>query len=99
MLPYSGCDKENVATKKLNKDIPCRYSINVARSHSKERKQTYFRGESTVSIFCKELRKTAQDILNTEIKSMQPLSKEEQEIYDKAKYCHICKKVFDKKKN
>ena len=30
---------------------------------------------------------------------MQPLSKEEQEIYDKAKYCHICKKVFDKKKN
>ena len=30
---------------------------------------------------------------------MQPLSKEEQEVYDKAKYCHICKKVFDKKKN
>ena len=69
MLPYSGCDKENVATKKLNKDIPCRYSINVVRSHSKEIKQTYFRGESTVSRFCKELRKTAQDILNTEKKN------------------------------
>ena len=29
---------------------------------------------------------------------MQPLSKEEQEVYDKAKYCHIFKKVFGKKK-
>ena len=99
MLPYSGCDKENVTTKELNKHTPCGYSINVGSNLSNETKQTYFRGESTVSRFCKELRKTAQDILNTEIKSMQPLSKEEQEIYDKAKYCHICKKVFDKKKN
>ena len=27
---------------------------------------------------------------------MQPLSKEEQELYDNAKYCHICKNVFGK---
>ena len=30
---------------------------------------------------------------------MQPLSKEEQEIYDNSNYCHICKKVFGKGKN
>ena len=30
---------------------------------------------------------------------MQPLSKEQQELYDNAKYCHICKKVFGKAKN
>ena len=30
---------------------------------------------------------------------MQPLSKEEQEAYDNAKYCHICKKVWGKSKN
>ena len=30
---------------------------------------------------------------------MEPLSKEEQEFYDNAKYCHICKKVFGKAKN
>ena len=29
---------------------------------------------------------------------MQPLSKEEQKIYDNSKYCHICKKVFGKHK-
>ena len=69
MLPYSGCDKENVATKKLNKHTPCGYSINIGSNLSNEIKQTYFRGESTVSRFCKELRKTAQDILNTEKKN------------------------------
>ena len=68
MLPYSGCDKENVTTKELNKHTPCGYSINVGSNLSNETKQTYFRGESTVSRFCKELRKTAQDILNTEKK-------------------------------
>ena len=36
---YSGCDKENVTTKKLNKHIPCGYSINVVNNHSKKTKQ------------------------------------------------------------
>ena len=47
---YSGCDKENVTTKKLNKHIPCGYSmlliIIVKRPN-------------------KELREIAQGILNT----------------------------------
>ena len=50
-------------------------------------------------LFCKELREIAHGILNTETKSMQPLSKEEQKIYHNSKYCHICKKVFCKNKN
>ena len=45
------------------------------------------------------MHKTAQGILNTETKSIQPLSKEEQKAYDNAKYCHICKKVWGKHKN
>ena len=64
LLPYSGCDKENVTTKNINKHTPCGYSINVGSNLSNETKETYFRGESTVSRFWKELRKTAQDILN-----------------------------------
>ena len=30
---------------------------------------------------------------------MQPLSKEEQEIYDSSEHCHICKKLFGQAKN
>ena len=40
-----------------------------------------------------------QDLLGIEKKSMEKLTKEEQLLYDNAKYCHICKKVFGKKKN
>ena len=92
LMPYSCCDKENVNTKKLNKHVPCGYSINVVNNHSKETIQTAHRGESAVSTFCKELREIAQGILNTETKSMQPLSKEEQEISDSSEYFRICKR-------
>ena len=98
-MPYSGCDKENATTKKLDKHVPCGYSINVVSNHNKETKETIYRGEGAVSTFCKESREIAQGILNTETKSMQPLSKEEQKAYDNAKYCHICKKVLGKHKN
>ena len=81
LMPYSGYDKENVTTKKLDKHVPCGYSINVVSNHNKVTKQTVYRGKGTVSTFCKELRKIAQGILNTEVKSMYPLSKKEQKAY------------------
>ena len=99
IMPYSGCDKENVTTKKLDKHVPCGYSINVVNNHNKEAIQTVYKGEGAVSTFCKDVRKTAQGILNTEVKSMQTLSKEEQKAYDNAKYCHACKKMWGKHKN
>ena len=68
-LPYSTCDKENVKTKKLNKQVPCGHSINVVTNHNNKSKQTYYRGESTVSTFCNKRRNIAQDLLNTEKKS------------------------------
>ena len=99
LLSYSTCDKENVITKKLNKQVPCGYSINVITNHNNKSKQTYHRGESTVAAFCKEICDITQNLLNIEKKPMQKLSQEEQICYDNAKYCHICKKVFGKKKN
>ena len=98
LLPYSTCDKENVKTKKLNKQVPCGYSINVVTNHNNQSKQTYYRGDATVSTFCKKIRNIAQDLLNIEKKPMQNLSDEELMSYDIAKHCHICKKVFGKKK-
>ena len=99
LVPYSVCDKENVTIKKLDKHVPWGYSINIVNNHIKETIQTVYSGEGSVSTFYKELRETVQGILNTETKSMQPLSKKEQEAYDNAKYCHICKKVWGKHKN
>ena len=99
LLPCSTCDKEIVTSKKLNKQVPCGYSINIINNHNNSSKQTYYRGESTVSTFCKEIRAIAQDLLGIEIKPMEKLTKKEQLLYDNAKYCHICKKVFGKLKN
>ena len=99
LLTYSTCDKENVASEKLNKQVPCGYSINVVTNHNRQSKETYYRGESTVSTFCKEIRDIAQDLLNIKKKPMQNLSKEQQITHENAEYCHICKKVFGTKKN
>ena len=73
LLPYSTCDKENVITKNLNKQVPCGYSINVNNDNN-ESEQTYYRGESTVATFCKEIRDIAQNLLNIEKKPIVKLS-------------------------
>ena len=99
LLPYSTCDKENVTTKKINKQVPCGYSINVITNHNNQSKQNYYRGNSTVSTFCKEIRDIAQNLLNIEKNPMQNLSNEEQITHDNAEYYRICKKVFGTKKN
>ena len=98
LLPYSTCDKEIVTTKKLGRQVPCGYSINVINNHNINSNQTYYRSESTVSNFCKEIRAIAQDLLGIEKRPMEKLTKKGQLLYDNAKYCHICKKVFVKKR-
>ena len=62
LLPYSTCDKENVLTKSLNKQVPCGYSINVITNHNNQSKQTYYGGNETAATFCKEIRDIAQDL-------------------------------------
>ena len=85
--------------KKINKQVPCGYSINVITNHNNQSKQNYYRGNSTVSTFCKEIRDIAQNLLNIEKNPMQNLSNEEQITRDNAEYYRICKKVFGTKKN
>ena len=100
LLPYSTCDKENVTTKKLNKQVPCGYSINIVTNHNKDSKQTYYRGNATVATFCNEICDIAQNLLKIEKKkTMENLSNEQQITHNNAEYCHICKKVFSKMKN
>ena len=48
--------------------------------------------------FCKSLREYAMEIINFKKKKMKVLRKEQQESYEKAKICHICKEKFKDKK-
>ena len=48
--------------------MPCGYSIDVINNHNNSSKQTYYRGESAVRTFYKEICAIAQDLLGTEKK-------------------------------
>ena len=68
LLSYSTCDKENVTTKKLNKHVPCGYSINIVTNHNNDFKQTYYTGNATVATFCNEICDIGQNLLKIEKK-------------------------------
>ena len=92
LVPYNTCEKQNETNKSINKHIACVYSINVVDNHSNRCKQTYYRGDDSVTKFCKEIRAIAYKKIE--------LTVEEQKEYENATYCHICKKEFgDKKKH
>ena len=63
LLSYSTCDKENVTTKKLNKHVPCGYSINIVTNHNNDFKQTYYIGNATVATFCNEICDIGKNLL------------------------------------
>ena len=56
LIPYNTCDNKYTIIKDLNKHVTCGYSINVVCNHTKQTKQTYYRGEDSLIKFCKELR-------------------------------------------
>ena len=47
--------------------------------------------------FCESLRKHAMKICNFKTKKMKLLTKEQQESYENAKICYICKEKFENK--
>ena len=59
-----------------------------------EKITTYYRGKDTLSKLCKELHEKALSLINTEKKSLTPLTNEEQKKHDESSICHICKKSF-----
>ena len=98
LVPYSTCDKEHETCKKVNKQVPYGYSINVVSVHRKISKQYCYRREDAVSIFYKKVRHIANDFINISKQPMIELTECEKYKYDNAKYCHICKKVFGEAK-
>ena len=97
-VPYRTCNKEHETCKKVNKQVPCAYSINVVSTHKKALKQYCYRGEDAVSNFCKKMRSLGYEFINIYKQLMIDLTECEKYKYDNAKYCHICKKVFGEAK-
>ena len=84
------------STTKINQHIPSRYSIYTNCSFDKSNnKLSYYRGEDCMKRFCKDLKDHATKIIDFKKKTMIPLTKEEEDNYNKENTCHICKNDFN----
>ena len=94
------------STTKINQHIPSGYSIYTSCSFNKllllnscsNNKLSYFRGEDCMRRFCKDLKDHAIKIIDCKKKDMIPLTKEEEDNYNKENICHIFKKEFNNDK-
>ena len=87
------------STTKINQHIPSGYSIYTSCSFDKSNnKLSYYRGEDCMRRFCKDLKDHAIKITDCKKKDMIPLTKEEEDNYNKENICHICKKEFNNDK-
>ena len=87
------------STTKINQHIPSGYSIYTNCSFDKSNnKLSYYRGEDCMKRFCKDLKDHASKIIDFKKKTMIPLTKEEEDNYNKENTCYICKKEFNNDK-
>ena len=86
----------DLSSTKINQHIPSGYSIYTNCSFDKSNnKLTYYRGEDCMKRFCKGLKDHATKIIDFKKKTMIPLTKEEEDNYNKENTCYICKKDFN----
>ena len=84
------------STTKINQHIPSGYPIYTNCSFDKSNnKLSYYRGEHCMKRFCKDLKDHATKIIDFKKKAMIPLTKEEEDNYNKENICYICKKDFN----
>ena len=87
------------STTKINQHTPSGYSIYTNCSFDKSNnKLSYYRGEDCMKRFCKDLKDRATKIIDFKKKTMIPLTKEEEDNYNKENTCYICKKDFNNDK-
>ena len=68
----------------------------ISSCKSIENKHDVYRGKDCIKKFCECLRKHAMKIINF-TKKMKFLTTEQQESYDNAKICYICKEKIENK--
>ena len=84
------------STTKISQHIPSGYSIYTNCSFEKSNnKLSYYRGEDCMKRLCKDLKDHGTKIIDFKKKTMIPLTKEEEDNYNKENICHICKKDFN----
>ena len=84
------------STTKINQHITSGYSIYTTCSFDKaNNKLSYYRGEDCMKRFCKDLKDHATKIIDFKKKTMIPLTKKEEDNYNKENTCYICKKDFN----
>ena len=87
------------STTKINQHMPSGYSIYTSCSFDKSNnKLSYYGGEDCMRRFCKDLKDHAIKIIDCKKKDMIPLTKEEEDNYNKENICQICKKDFNNDK-
>ena len=88
-----------LSTTKINQHIPSGYSIYTSWSFDKSNnKLSYYRAEDCMKRLCKDLKDHATKIIDFKKKIMIPLTKEEEDNYNKESICYICKKEFNNDK-
>ena len=87
---------EESSTTEIDKHTPSGYSLFTHCSFDKTKnKLDCYRGDDWMEKICKDLREHATKIINYEKKDMIPLTKKEEKLHNKQKFCYICKKEFN----
>ena len=91
------CEKnpENLSTTKVSVHFRSGFPMTMVSSfRSIENKHHVYIGKDCMKHFCELLRKHAMKITNFKKKIMKLLTKEQQESYENAKICYLCKEKF-----
>ena len=95
-----GCknNPENSSTTKVSEHIPSSFSMSTVFSiRIIKNKYDVYRGRDFMKKFCESLGEHANKIINFQKKKMKFLRKEQQESYENASICYICKENFENK--
>ena len=63
----------------------------ISSCKSPENKYCVYRDKDCMKSFCESLKEQEMEIINFKKKSMNLIAKEQQESYENAKICYICK--------
>ena len=89
---------ENSFTTKLSEHILSGFSMSsISSFRSIETEHDVYRDKDCMKKFCEFLREHALKIINFKKKKIRLLTKEQQESYENAKICYICKEIFENK--
>ena len=89
---------ENSSTTKIGECIPSGFSMSIISSFkSIENKHAVCRGKDCMKKFYESLREHAMKIINFKKKKWSYSQKKQQESYENAKICYICKEKYENK--